>query len=271
MEKKFQHNSFGKRLGSMLAVDFRRMFKTPLFYIVTGICLVVPVLILVMTTMMDGSVSVDPTTGVETVMEAFDSTWQIIGSVSSESAEAGASMDMSMTSMLNINMLYFAVAVLVSIFVSDDFRSGYAKNLFTVRAKKTDYVISKTIVASIGSAFMLLAFFIGTVLGGAVAGLPFEMVGFNATNLVMSMISKILLVPIFVSIYLCMSVIGKQKLWLSMLLSFMVGMFLFNIAPMVSPINATLMNVLLCTVGSVLFSIGMGAVSNLLLMKRDIL
>ena len=112
MEKKFQHNSFGTRLGSMLAVDFRRMFKTPLFYIVTGICFVVPVLILVMTTMMDGSVSVDPTTGVETVMEAFDSTWQIIGSVSSESAEAGASMDMSMTSMLNINMLYFAVAVL---------------------------------------------------------------------------------------------------------------------------------------------------------------
>lgn len=271
MEKKFQHNRFGKRLGSMLAVDFHRMFKTPLFYIMAGICLGVPVLILVMTTMMDGSVSVNPNTGVETVVEAFDSTWQIIGTVSNESIDEGVSMDMSMASMLNINMLYFAVAVLVSIFVSDDFRSGYAKNLFTVRAKKTDYVISKTIVGSIGSAFMIITFFVGTVIGGGVSGLPFEMIGFTAANLVMCLLSKILLVPIFVSIYLCMSVIGKQKLWMSMLLSFMVGMFLFNVAPMVSPLNATLMNVLLCIIGSVLFSIGMGSISNLLLKKRDIL
>ena len=273
MEKKFEHNSFGKRLGSMLAVDFRRMFKTPLFYIITGICLVVPVLILVMTTMMDGSVSVNPQTGEETVMEAFDSAWQIIGTVSNEgSADTeAAAMDMSITSMCNINLLYFAIAVLVCIFVSDDFRSGYAKNLFTIRAKKTDYVISKTIVGSIGSAFMILAFFVGTVIGGGVSGLPFEMIGFTATNLVLCLLSKILLAPIFVAIYLCMSVIGKQKLWLSMLLSFMIGMFLFNIAPMVSPLNAALMNVLLCTVGSVLFGIGMGSISNLLLRKRDIL
>lgn len=46
----------------------------------------------------------------------------------------------------NINMLYFFVAVFVCLFVSDDFRSGYAKNLFTVRSKKSDYVISKTLV-----------------------------------------------------------------------------------------------------------------------------
>ena len=30
---KFEKNSFGKRLHSMLAVDFRRMFKTNYFYI----------------------------------------------------------------------------------------------------------------------------------------------------------------------------------------------------------------------------------------------
>ena len=57
---KIEHNSFGKRLRSMLKVDFRRMFTMPLFYIMTGICLVIPILILVMTTMMDGSVTVDP-------------------------------------------------------------------------------------------------------------------------------------------------------------------------------------------------------------------
>ena len=191
--------------------------------------------------------------------------WQIIGSVNS-----GESASMDMMSMLNMDMLYFAVAVLVSMFVADDFRSGYAKNLFTVRAKKTDYVFSKLIICSIGAELMLLAYFVGTMIGGAVAGLPFTMIGFSLGNLIMCVWSKIMLAPVFVSIYLCMSVIGKQKLWLSMLLSFMVGMFLFTIASIAAPINATILNVLLCTVGSILFGIGLGAVSNTVLKKTSL-
>ena len=270
MEKKFENNRFGKRLRSMLAVDFRRMFGTSLFYIMVGICLVVPVLILVMTTMMDGSVTVDPNTGAETVIESFGNVWQIIGTVSGSTEGEAATADMSITSMCNINMLYFAIAVLVCIFTADDFRSGYAKNLFTVRAKKGDYVISKTAVCFIGGVIMLLAFLGGSFIGGAVAGLPFEMIGFNVGNLIACMLSKLLIVPIFVSIYLCMSVIGKQKLWLSILLSFMVGMFLFNIAPMVSPLNSTILNVLMCLAGGILFSVGMGAVSNQVLKKTSL-
>ena len=56
----------------MLKVDMRRMFLAPFFYITVGISLVVPILILVMTTMMDGCVSVHPQTGKEPVMEGFD-------------------------------------------------------------------------------------------------------------------------------------------------------------------------------------------------------
>ena len=67
MDKRFPKYTTAKRIRSMLAVDFRRMFATPRFYIILGICLLIPVLILVMTTMMDGSVSVDPNTGKETV------------------------------------------------------------------------------------------------------------------------------------------------------------------------------------------------------------
>ena len=160
MEMKFEHNGVGKRLKSMLKVDFRRMFTMRLFYIMVGVCLIMPILILVMTTMMDGSVTVDPQTGVETVMEGFDNTWQAIGTLSSENS----AMDMSLTGMCNINMLYFFVSVLVCLFVSDDFRSGYAKNLFTVRSKKSDYVISKTLVGFVGGACMLLAFFVGAAI-----------------------------------------------------------------------------------------------------------
>ena len=269
---KFKHQSFGRRLKTMLSVDFRRMFTMPLLYIVVGACLVMPVLILVMTTMMDGSVSVNPQTGVETVVEGFDNTWQIIGSVSGgTSASADASgMEMSMISMCNINMLYFFVAVLVCIFVADDFRSGYAKNLFTVRARKTDYVISKTLVCFVGGALMILAFFTGSLIGGAIAGLPFDMVGFAVTELVMCILSKLLLVAVFVPIYLIMSVVAKQKLWMSILLSMMVGMLLFMMIPTLTPLNATVMNVALCLAGGVCFSIGLGAVSNSILKKTSL-
>lgn len=75
-------------------------------------------------------------------------------------------MSMDMISMCNINLLYFAAAVFICIFVADDFRSGYAKILFAVRAKKADYVISKTLAGLVCGALMILAWLVGTVLGG---------------------------------------------------------------------------------------------------------
>lgn len=269
MEPKFARNTFGRRVKTMLAVDFRRMFTQPLLYIAAAASLVMPILILIMTTMMDGSTTTNPQTGEVTVIEGFDNVWQIIGSVSSSAAgaDAGAAMDMSITAMCNINMLYFLIAVLVCLFVADDFRSGYAKNLFTVRAKKSDYVLSKTLVCFVGGAIMILSFFAGSLVGGAIAGLPFDMVGFGMTEVVMCALAKVLLVAVFVPIYLIMGVIAKQKLWLSLILSMMTGMFLFMMVPMMTPLDATAMHVLLCAAGGALFSVGLGAVSNTILKK----
>ena len=268
-------NTFVKRLRSMLKVDFKRLFLSRAFYIILVACLVAPVLILVMTTMMDGTVSVNPQTKEETVIEGFDYVWQIIGTVRDSNAGASASGDMSamsmdIVSMCNVNMLYFAIAALVCIFVSGDFVSGYAKNLFTVRAKKTDYVTSKTLVLTFGAAMMILSFFVGSLVGGAVSGLSFEMVGFDAVNLVWCILSKMILVSVFVPIYLIMSVVAKQKLWMSILLSIMAGMFLFMMIPMLTPLNSTVLNVLLCTVGGVGFGFGLGAISNVVLKKTSL-
>ena len=286
MEKKFERNGFGKRFSTMLSVDLRRMFRSRSFYIIVASCLVAPILIMVMVTMMEGTVSVNPQTGIPgEPLEGFDNVWQIIGSVSdgsmggamggvggdASSGDPSAAMgSMSITSMCNINMLYFAIAALVCIFVSEDFRSGYAKNLFTVRAKKTDYVASKTIACSLGAACMVLAFVAGSMIGGAVAGLPFEMVGFDAVELVFCLLAKVVLVTVFVPIYLVMSVAAKEKLWLSLLLSMGVGMFLFMMIPMVSPLNATPVHVILCLAGGAMFGFGLGAVSNLVLKKTSL-
>lgn len=266
MVMKFESFSFGRRLKSMLSVDFRRMFTMPLLYIMVGACLAIPVLILVMTTMMDGSVSVNPQTGAETVIEGFDNTWQIIGSVSGESS----GMSMEMTSMCNINLVYFMAAVLVCLFVADDFRSGYAKNLFTVRGKKSDYVISKTLLGFVGGTFMILAFFAGAMLGGVIAGLPFELGTADISGVVMCMLAKVSLIAVFVAIYVLISVLAKQKTWLSLVVSLGAGMLLFMMIPMLTPLDSTIMNVILCLAGGVLFSAGLGAISNTVLRKTSL-
>ena len=143
------------------------------------------------------------------------------------------------------------------------------KNLFTVRARKTDYVFSKMLVLSIVGGCMVVAFFVGAMLGGVFSGISFDLaeVGANAYGIICCLISKILLVAIFVSIFLVMSVIAKGKAWLSILLSLGVGMFLFMMIPMITPLNATVVHVIMCVAGGAMFAIGLGAVSNVILRK----
>ena len=245
----------------MLRVDLKRFFISRLTYIMLAIALVCPILILVMTTMMDGTVTVNPQTGIETEIQAFDSVWQAI------SAPSGAGMTMDLTGMCNMNMMYFAAAVWICLFVSEDFRSGYAKNLFTVRAKKTDYVISKTIVGILGGTLMLLLWIVGSLLGGAVSGLAFDTMGASGFNIFMCIISKIALMGVFIPISLAISLAAKQRSWLSICLSLGGEMLLFMMIPMLTPLDAGVMNALLCLAGAAMFSVGLGAVSNLVLKK----
>lgn len=261
----FRHRSFDIRMKSMMKADFRRMFTSKLFYIMMGIALVMPILILVMTTMMDGSVSVDPNTGAETVIEGFKNTWQIIGTVGGSSG-----MAMDMTSMCNMNLMYFGIAVLACLFIAGDFRSGYVKNLFTVRAKRNEYIYSKLILFFLCGTLMIAAFFIGSVAGGVIADLSFTMSGFGILNLVMCIIAKIGLVAVFVPIFILAAVFAKQRTWLGLLIGGFAGMLLFMMIPMMTPLNATVMHAGMCIAGGALFSIGLGTFGTTLLKKRDL-
>ena len=268
MENKvtFEKFGFSKRMKSMLKVDFKRMFKSRVFYILIACALVMPILMTVMMAMMDGSVSVDPQTGVETVMKGPENTWQNIGTLPGGEAMGGSEIFM----MCNINMVFMIVAVFVCLFISDDFRSGYAKNLFTVRAKKGDYIISKTLAGFVCGALMLIAYFIGSVLGGAMAGLSFELHGLNAGNIVMCMLAKIFLMLVFVSIFTLISVAAKQKAWLSICGSLGGGMLLFMMVSMITPLGSTFINVVLCLAGGAMFAFGLGAISKIVLKKTSL-
>jgi len=256
---------FSKRLKSMIRVDLRRTLKSRVFYILLACALVIPILMTVMMSMMDGSVSVNPQTGVETIMQGPENAWQNIGTLPGE-ALGGDEVFM----MCNINMAFMGVAVFVCLFISDDFRSGYAKNLFTVRAKKGDYVISKTLVGFLCGALMLVLYLFGALLGGAIAGLSFDLHGLGAGNIVMCMLAKIFLMPVFVSIFTLISVAAKQKAWLSICGSLGGGMLLFMTVSMITPLSSTVMNVGLCLAGGVLSAVGLGVISKTVLQKTSL-
>ena len=263
---KFEEIGFGKRTKSMLKVDFRRMWRSRLFYILIACALLMPILMTVMMTMMDGSVSVDPQTGAETVMQGPENTWQNLGTLPGGEKMGGNEVFM----MCNINMAFMGVAVFVCLFISDDFRSGYAKNLFTVRAKRGEYVISKTLSGFVCGALMLIAYLLGTVLGGAISGLSFDLHGLNAGNLVMCMLAKIFLMPVFVSIFTLISVAAKQRAWLAICGSLGGGMLLFMTVSMITPLSSTHVHVALCLAGGAIFAIGLGSVSRVILKKTSL-
>lgn len=266
MEARFEHIPFGQRLKSMLKVDFQRMLKTPLVYIMLGVSLALPILILVMTSFMGGMSATGPQTGAQTTMETFTNVWQAIGQKSGADA-----MGMSLTNMCNINMLYFLIALFVCLFVGGEFKSGYVKNLFAVRSKKLDYVISKTVVGFTASLGMLLLFFVGAMIGGGIAGLSFDLaeVGATAGGIVACMIAKIFVSLVFISIALTLSTVGKSRLWLSILGTLMAGMLLFAMIPMITPLDSNALNALMCIAGGAMFAAGLGAASNVILSKTS--
>ena len=277
-ERAFTQSPFPQRLGTMLAVDLRRMFSGSLLYLMLGISAVTPVLVLTMTTMFGGEAgsaaasniaAANGTAGsAATTTSAavlFTSVWQAIGSTSS------ADMSMDLTTMCNMNLVYFMAAVLVCLFECADFSSGFAKNLFCVRAKPAEYAASKVCVCWVAGALMLAAFFVGALLGGRLAGLSFAMDGFGVFNLVCCLLAKALLMGVFVGIYVVCATVAKRRTWMAMLLAFTVGMFMFMVISLVTPLDANLMHVLLCAAGAAIFGAGLAGAATQVLEHTDIL
>lgn len=277
---KFEKSKFSSRLKTMLRADFLRMFKSRTFYIILATALLVPVVMTVMLVMMDGQVSTDPQTGKETVMEGPEYVWESFGTIPStdpapEQSEGGdmAAMggEMDVLAMCNINLAFMGVCVFICLFIADDFRSGFAKNLFTVRAKKGDYIISKTLCGFVCGALMLILYAVGALVTGLIMGLKFDLVGgITVGSLVLCLVSKTFLMLVFVAIFTALSVLAKHRSWLSILLSLGGGMILFMMIPMITPLTASIMHVGLCLVGGLLAALVLGLFGNLILRKTSL-
>lgn len=261
----FEKVGKAKRLGSMLRVDFRRTFRFRTFYLVILAAFLVPLAMTVMMSMMDGKVSVNPQTGVESVTEGPENTWQNLGTLPGGEEMRGAEI----FALCNVNMVFLGVAVFVGLFMTEDFKSGYAKNLFTFRVGRGDYIFSKIVVGAVCGALMFAAYFLGTVLGGAIAGLSFDLCGLTVGNLIFCMLSKVFLGAVFVSVFVTVGAAAKQKTWLALCGSLGCGALLFMTASIAAPLSATPIHVVLCLAAGLLAAWGLGFVGKKILQKTS--
>ena len=269
----FKTPTFKDRVKSMLKLDFYRLFHTPLFYIMLAIAAIIPAMVLGLSvaeieTPQTNSQYVANTPQAE--MPAFDYTWQLIESSEnfSPGEDGGSAFDMA--GFANINMLYIFAGLLMAIFVAHDYSSGYVKNIFTVHSKKLDYVISKSTIGIFSGASMVLTYVFGTVLAGALTGKSFLLGASGVGGLIFCLISKMLLMGVFCSLYLSISVFFRNKLWLTIVFTFLLGMMFYPVASFGTTLDSTILAPLVSLVAGIGGALAFGAVSNLFLKKRDL-
>lgn len=68
-----------------------------------------------------------------------------------------------------------------------------------------------------------------------------------------------------------MSIIAKEKIWLSLVAGLGAEMLLFMMVPIITPLNSGFINIILSFIGGGLFSLGLGAISNIVLKKINLI
>lgn len=269
-ELKFESPSFAKRLKGMLGVDFYRLFHTPLFYIFLAIAAIIPAMIL-------GTTSLENANGV--VSPLYTNAWQMIA--------AGNPLYVvnSIAEYANMNMVFIFGGIMVSIFIGNDYRSGYVKQLFTTHAKKSDYMMSKSITCAFAMICMCLAYLFGTVISGLLVGASFEV---NRLSLFIAVVSKMIMSFGWASLYTFINVILRRYFGISIGLSFFLGTGILIIGAAAVLGNSTVLNIFLygssvyaclssslttlfvCLAVSVIWSFIYNALGTMVLNKSDV-
>jgi hypothetical protein len=252
----------------MLKLDFYRLFHTPVFYIMLAIAALIPAMVLSL-----AGVDMSPPTQSQYTantppmeMPEFDNAWQMIESTGG-SAASDAPLDFA--NYMNINMLFIFAGLLMSIFIAHDYSSGFIKSIFTVHSKRVDYVISKSVIGFFSGTGMIITYVIGTSLAGILTGKSFDLDVGGVSGLIFCLISKAFLMSIFCSLFLSVAVFFKNKLWMTIIFTFLFGMMLYPAAS-VATLSSTFITVIIALLAGVIGSSVIGIVSTRFLEKRDL-
>lgn len=195
----FEKPSVFKRMKGMLKVDFYRLFHTPMFYIFLAIAAIIPALV-----SMGGGEN----------GSMYQTIWNIIA------ADKPLYVVNGIGDYANMNMVFIFGGIMISIFIGHDYKSGYAKQLFTTHSKKQDYIISKSLVGAFSCACMCITYLIGGMASGIFSGLSFEV---NAGSLIIAILSKMIMSLGWASLYAFLNVILRKHFGIAITLSFVLG------------------------------------------------
>ena len=261
----FGSPTFSGRLKAMLKLDFYRLFNTPAFYIMLIIAAMIPALIMTVGGAEPSSATNPYSVGAASSDPSIEITnaWQL---VESTGGSAVADNPLDFAGFANINMLFIFAGLLMTIFVSHDYSSGFVKSIFTSHPKKVDYVISKSAVGVFGGAGMIATYVFGTVLAGLLTGKAFDV---DVGGLIMCLVSKALLMGVFCSLFLSVAVFFRDKLWLTIVFTFLFGMMLYPAAS-VATLSSTVVTVLMSLAAGIIGTAAIGSISTLILRRRDL-
>ncbi len=265
-EIKFESPSFYKRLKGMLGVDFYRLFHTPLFYIFIAIAAIIPAMVL-------------GTSGSGESEPLYTNLWQIIA------ADTPLYVINDIAEYANMNMVFIFGGIMVSIFIGNDYKSGYVKQLFTTHAKKQDYMMSKTLVSAFSMMCMCITYLLGSVFAGLLIGISTDV---NVSSLVLAILSKIVMSLGWASLYTFINVILRRYFGISIGLSFFFGtgiliigfgallgnsvilnIFLYG-SSVYACLNSTYITLLVCTLISVAWAIIYNILGTYILSRTDV-
>jgi hypothetical protein len=262
----FDSPAFADRLGSMLKLDFYRLFHTPAFYIFLLIAAIIPAMIIGTSGMETaGAATGNPayTAAPSAPSIEIANAWQLIESTGGSAAAANP---LDFGGYANINMLYIFAGLLLAIFVAHDYSSGFVKNIFTAHSKKVDYVISKSAVGVFGGIGMIVTYVFGTVLAGLFTGKAFDV---NAGGLILCLVSKAFLMGAFCPLFLGIAVFFRNKLWMTIVFTFLFGM-VFYPAASIATLDSSMIILLVTMIAGIIGAAVFGTISSVFLKKRDL-
>ncbi len=268
-ELQFEQPTFFQRIKGMLGVDFYRLFHTPLFYIFLAIAAIIPAMIL-------------GTTGMESsgaTAQLYTNTWQLVA------ADSPLYVVKTIGEYANMNMVFIFGGIMVSIFIGNDYKSGYVKQLFTTHAKKQDYMLSKTLTCAFAMACMCLTYLIGTVAGGLFSGTEMTV---KVGSLVLAILGKMVMSLGWASLYTFLNVIFRRYFGVSIASSFFFGtgiliigaaaivgntpilnMFLYG-SSVYACLSATPLTLVICIVNSVVWTVVYNVLGSYILYRSDV-
>ena len=205
-EINFESPTLAQRIKGMLGVDFYRLFHTPLFYIFLAIAAIISAMVSAMTMMPDQNGN--------TMEPLYSNVWQIIAATKSLYVME------TIADYANMNLVFIFGGIMVSIFIGNDYRSGYVKQLFTTHAKKQDYMISKSLFCAFAMACMCLTYLFGGTVGGLLVGYETTV---NIGSLIIAILGKIIMSLGWASLYTFLNVIFRKYFGISIASSFFFG------------------------------------------------